>query len=877
MFNKNIEEVSKILETDVVNGLTSEKVAINQEKYGKNSLKEGKKVSLFVKFLLQFKDVLILILIGAAIVSIIIDPHEWVESLIIFVVVLINAILGVFQENKAEKSLEALKKMSSPNCKVVRDGKITVVASEDITVGDLLVLEAGDIVPSDCRIIDCNNLTVDEASLTGESLPVEKNNKVINEENVPIGDRHNMLFSSCYITNGNAKCLVTSVGMETEIGHIASMLSSAEKSTTPLQDKLTQVGKTIGVMCMFICVIVFALEYISGTNMKPFAAFDTKVAVSAFKSAVSLAVAAIPEGLATVVTVVLALGVEKMAKRNAIVKKLPAVETLGSTQIICSDKTGTLTQNKMTVTRIYVDEVKNPSDANDKEKEMLAYFALCCSAKIEGDKRIGDPTELALLDVNNAYGFDISEIEELKELPFDSDRKLMSVLVKYKKENLLITKGAFDIVLERSTLTKKEKEKYVQASEIMANEALRVLAIGVKKLDKVRDLTLEDEYDLDVVGFVGMIDPSRDEVKDSIRIAKGAGIRTIMITGDHKTTAAAIARDLGIISSEEDKVITSLELNELSEEELDDNIEKYCVYARVAPSDKVRIVKAWKKKGKTVAMTGDGVNDAPALKLADIGCAMGITGTDVSKEASDMILMDDNFNTIVEAVKEGRGIYSNVKKCVKYLLSSNIGEVVTIFVASLIAVLFPLVDLGLPLLPIHLLWINLITDSLPAFGLGMEKADESVMNDKPRNKDEGFFANRLGLHIAIEGLFVGSITLASYLIGQLVLGGSDPDVALSVGQTMAFMTLSSAQLFHAFNVKCDGTIFNKKTFNNKMLNIAFIVGMALQFVVIYTPGLNDVFKLQALGIVPLLVSMGLAMSIVAIMEIYKLVKRLLNK
>ena len=870
MFNKSIEEVSKLLETSIDKGLTSEQVASNQEKYGKNSLEEGKKVSLFVKFLLQFKDVLILILIGAALISIIIDPHEWVESLIIFLVVLINAILGVFQENKAEKSLEALKKMSSPNCKVIRDGKITVVASEDITVGDLLVLEAGDIVPSDCRIIDCNNLTVDEASLTGESVPVEKNNKVINEENVPIGDRHNMLFSSCYITNGNAKCLVTSIGMDTEIGHIASMLSNAESTTTPLQEKLTQVGKTIGVMCMFICVIVFALEYISGTNMKPFESFNTTVALTAFKSAVALAVAAIPEGLATVVTVVLAMGVEKMAKRNAIVKKLPAVETLGSTQIICSDKTGTLTQNKMTVTRLYVDEVKNPSDANDKEKEMLAYFALCCSAKIEGEKRIGDPTELALLDVNNAYGLDISDIEELKELPFDSDRKLMSVLVKYKKQNLLITKGAFDIILERSTLTKKEKEKYIEASEVMANEALRVLAIGIKKLDKVRDITLEDENDLDVVGFVGMIDPSRDEVKDSIRIAKGAGIRTIMITGDHKTTAAAIARDLGIISSEEDKVITSLELNELSEEELDANIEKYCVYARVAPSDKVRIVKAWKKKGKTVAMTGDGVNDAPALKLADIGCAMGITGTDVSKEASDMILMDDNFNTIVEAVKEGRGIYSNVKKCVKYLLSSNIGEVVTIFVASLIAVIST-ANLGLPLLPIHLLWINLITDSLPAFGLGMEKADESVMKDKPRNKDEGFFANRLGLHIAIEGIFIGSITLASYLIGDLLLG----DVHL--GQTMAFMTLSSAQLFHAFNVKSDGTVFSKKTFNNKMLNIAFIVGMALQFIVIYTPGLNDVFNLQALTIVPLLVSLGLAVSIVAIMEIYKLVKRLINK
>ena len=443
--------------------------------------------------------------------------------------------------------------------------------------------------------------------------------------------------------------------------------------------------------------------------------------------------------------------------------------------------------------------------------------------------------------------------------------------IHYGNENLLITKGAFDIILERSTLTKKEKEKYMEASEVMANEALRVLAIGIKKLDKVRDITLEDENDLDVVGFVGMIDPSRDEVKDSIRIAKGAGIRTIMITGDHKTTAAAIARDLGIISTDEDKVITSLELNELSEEELDANIEKYCVYARVAPSDKVRIVKAWKKKGKTVAMTGDGVNDYPALKLADIGCAMGITGTDVSKEASDMILMDDNFNTIVEAVKEGRGIYSNVKKCVKYLLSSNIGEVVTIFVASLIAVIAADANLGLPLLPIHLLWINLITDSLPAFGLGMEKADEAVMKQKPRNKDEGFFANRLGLHITIEGLFIGSITLSSYLIGDLLLG----DVHL--GQTMAFMTLSSTQLFHAYNVKTDGTIFNKKILNNKMLNIAFVIGMVLQFIVVYTPGLNSVFKLQALGLLPLTISIGLALSVVVLMEVYKLIKKIINK
>ena len=865
MFNKTVEQVTKELETNIESGLNDQKVEENQQKYGKNSLKETKKTSLFVKFLMEFKDILIIILIIAAVISIVVDPSEWIDSLIIFVVVIVNAILGVVQENKAEKSLEALKKMSSPNCKVIRNGVMTVVASEDITIGDLIFLEAGDIVPCDCRVVESNNLTVDESSLTGESLPVEKNNQVIDSDTVAIGDRHNMLFSSCYVNNGNAKCIATHIGMDTEIGHIASALDASEHSSTPLQDKLTQVGKSIGFICIAVCVIVFLLEYISGVKEDFFKSFNQELALESFKSAIALAVAAIPEGLATVVTVVLALGVEKMAKRNAIVKKLPAVETLGSTQIICSDKTGTLTQNKMTVTKIYLDKVIEPSESNDDEKEMLSYFAACCSATIQGDKRIGDPTELALLDVNNLYGKDITNLIKVSELPFDSDRKLMSVLVQDEDKYIMITKGAFDIVLDRSTATEKQRATFIEASEVMANQALRVLAIGIKEFKEKRELTLEDENELKLVGFVGMIDPSRDEVKDAIAVAKRAGIRTIMITGDHKITASAIARDLGI-KGENDKVITSLELNELSEEYLNEHIEEYSVYARVAPSDKVRIVKAWKNKNKVVAMTGDGVNDAPALKLADIGCAMGITGTDVSKEASDMILTDDNFNTIVEAVKEGRGIYNNIRKCVKYLLSSNIGEVITIFVASLLAAVSTL-NLGIPLLPIHLLWINLITDSLPAFGLGMEKAADDVMEDSPREKNEGFFANGLSLHIALEGICIGLLTLTSYLIGDLVF----KDVR--IGQTMAFLTLSSLQLFHSYNVKTDKSIFNKNTFNNKMLNIAFIVGMSLQFVVIYTPGVNTIFKLSPLSIVPLLVSLGLAFSIVVVMEIYKLITR----
>ena len=865
MFNKSIEEVVKQLDTDIEFGLDNKKVEDNQNKYGKNLLKETKKTNLFVKFLLEFKDVLIIILIIAAAISIAVDPSEWVDSLIIFIVVIVNAILGVVQENKAEKSLEALKKMSSPNCKVIRNGKMTIVASEDITVGDLIFLEAGDIVPCDCRVVESNNLTVDESSLTGESLPVEKNNQVIESDTVAVADMHNMLFSSCCVNNGNAKCIVTSIGMDTQIGHIASALDSNEKNSTPLQDKLTQVGKSIGIICIGICLIVFLLEYISGVRDDLFIAFNKEVALDSFKSAVALAVAAIPEGLATVVTVVLALGVEKMAKRKAIVKKLPAVETLGSTQIICSDKTGTLTQNKMTVTKLYVDEVKNPSLANEKEKQMLSYFALCCSAQVQGDKRIGDPTELALLDVNNLYGHDISKVEKIGELPFDSDRKLMSVLVKQDNKNILITKGAFDVVLDRSNVSKENKDKFIRASEVMANEALRVLAIGIREVKDVRELTLDDEKDLNLLGFVGMIDPSREEVKDAIAIAKKAGIRTVMITGDHKITASAIAKDLGI-KGENDKVITSLELNQLSEEYLNEHIEEYSVYARVAPSDKVRIVKAWKNKNKVVAMTGDGVNDAPALKLADIGCAMGITGTDVSKEASDMILMDDNFTTIVEAVKEGRGIYNNIRKCVKYLLSSNIGEVITIFVSSLIAV-FSSIELGIPLLPIHLLWINLITDSLPAFGLGMEKAEAEVMNEKPRDKNEGFFANKLGLHIAIEGICIGLLTLTSYLVGILHFKDS------MVAQTMAFLTLSSLQLFHAFNVKSDKSIFSKDIFNNKMLNLAFIIGMCLQFTVIYTPGINSIFKLSPLTILPLVIALAISISIIVIMEIYKLLTR----
>ncbi len=859
---KKLNELEKEFYSSLQSGLSNNQVEINQKKYGKNALEEKKKTPMFIKFLNEFRDPLIIILIIAAIVSVLVDPNEWIESVIIMVVVLVNAILGLYQENKAEKSLEALKKMSASSCKVIRDNIIQTIATEDLVVGDIILIEAGDSIPADARIIECSNLKVEEAALTGESVPVDKNSDYIEQDDIPLGDKKNCLFSSTYVTNGKAKAIVTSVGMSTEIGKIASMLNEQKDELTPLQHKLNKVGNVIGLLALFVCVIVFVLEMVA---LK----WEWSKFSEAFITAVALAVAAIPEGLATVVTIVLSIGVTKMSKRNAIVKKLPAVETLGSCNVICSDKTGTLTQNKMTVTKIYLNEVKEISNLSEEEKKMITYFAICCDAAIEEKNekfvRIGDPTELALLDINIVYGEDIHKFNRVLDLPFDSDRKLMTTVIKVDEKYIAITKGAPDKVINLTTNNEAEKENALNANTEMANDALRVLALGIQVFDRM-PVASELEKELTLVGLVGMIDPARAEVKDSIRIATRAGIKTVMITGDHIVTASAIAKELGILK-EGDRAITSQQLDELTDEYLAEHIHEFSVFARVAPKDKVRIVEAWQKRGAICAMTGDGVNDAPALKKAEIGCAMGITGTDVSKEAADMILTDDNFSTIVSAVKEGRGIYGNIRKCVKYLLSSNIGEVLTIFVASLLTA-FGIIDLGTPLAAMHLLWINLITDSLPAFGIGMEEAEDSVMDSKPRSKTEGFFANGYTWKICLEGLIIGAVTLISYIIGETV--------SHELGQTMAFLTLSSTQLFHAYNVKSHYSIFSKKSYKNKFMNFAFVLGFALQIFVIYCPGVKDLFEFASLPIEYFAICIGLSLVMVVIMEIAKFINRKKN-
>ena len=864
---KRLEDLEKDFCSNLNGGLNDEQVLKNREAYGVNALEEKKKTPLIIKFLSEFKDPLIIILIIAAVVSMIIDPHEWVESLIIMVVVLVNAILGLYQENKAEKSLEALQKMSAATCKVYRNNSLQTIDAKDLVVGDIIYVEAGDSIPADARIIECSNLKVEEAALTGESVPVDKHNDYIAEDDIPLGDRKNCLFSSTYVTNGKANAIVTAVGMGTEIGKIAGMLSEQKDELTPLQHKLNKVGSAIGILCLVVCLVVFVMEMITIN-------WDWTHFADAFKIAVSLAVAAIPEGLATVVTIVLSIGVTKMSKRNAIVKKLPAVETLGSCNVICSDKTGTLTQNKMTVTKIYTDSIKEFDHLSEADKRMILYFAICCDASIKTEHgkvvRIGDPTELALLDLNLAYGEDINNYKRLLDLPFDSDRKLMTTVIKVDEKYVAITKGAPDRVINLSVNSDAEKEAALNANKEMATNALRVLALAIKEFDKLP--TAEElEFDMNLVGLVGMIDPARPEVKESIKIATNAGIKTVMITGDHIVTACAIAKELGILK-EGDRAITSQELDELSDEYLAEHIHEFSVFARVAPKDKVRIVEAWQKRDAICAMTGDGVNDAPALKKAEIGCAMGITGTDVSKEAADMILTDDNFSTIVSAVKEGRGIYDNIRKCVKYLLSSNIGEVLTIFVASLLGVIgFLTGEDATPLAAMHLLWINLITDSLPAFGIGMEEAEDSVMNQKPRPKNEGFFANGYAWKICVEGVIIGGVTLIAYLIGNKVFENH------MLGQTMAFLTLSSTQLFHAYNVKSHHSVFSPKSYKNSFMNFAFVIGFALQIAVIYIPGIQDLFEFAPLNIAQFGICMGLSLVMVVIQEIIKLVNRIRNK
>ena len=862
-YQKSIEQIEKELNTSRVHGLSSDQVILKRQQDGFNELKETKKESLFVKFLKEFKDPLILILLAAAIISVIVEPGEWVESLIILIVVLLNAVLGVYQEDRAEKSLEALKKLSSPHAKVIRDGKKITIPSKEVCIGDLLVVDAGDLIVSDARVIESASLQIDESALTGESLAVEKVDTPINKEECPLGDQKNMVFASTMCTYGRGLAIVTSIGMDNETGKIAAMLQAKDENMTPLQIKLAQISKVIGIMCIVICIAVFGMEMMTGMSM-----------LEAFKTAIALAVAAIPEGLATVVTIVLSIGVSKMVKHNAIIRKLPAVETLGSCNVICSDKTGTLTQNKMTLTNVYTKK-EGYQDFNvncdDEVKNLVRLFSLCSDGDIvvENDgtyKSIGDPTETsvvyALYQLGETKDELASQYKRVNEIAFDSDRKMMSVFMEHQGKILQITKGAPDVILDRCV---GDNTDVAKINDQMAESALRVLAVAInyhKELPEKLDSN-ELEKNMTFVGLVGMIDPPRLEVKEAISSARTGGVKTVMITGDHLTTASAIAKELGILE-EDSLAITGEELNQMSDEELEEKVDRIRVYARVAPEHKVRVVNAFQKRGQVVAMTGDGVNDSPALKKADIGCAMGITGTDVSKNASDMILVDDNFSTIIQAIKQGRGIYANIKKDVHFLLSTNIGEVVTIFSASLIGLVSG-IAIGVPFMPMHLLWINLITDTLPAFALGLEPVDENVMEEKPRKKDESFFAQGLGFRIIYQGILIGLIALASYLIGNRE--------SHEIGMTMAFITLVLTQLIHAFNIKSEKSIFNKQIFNNKYLWLAFVVGIGLQLCVIYIPFLANIFDLVPLDLRHVLISIGLSLIMLIVSEIVKLVKR----
>ena len=887
-FNKTVDEVESTLKTNAENGLTAEEAKKRQEEYGLNELKAKKKKSLFVKFLEQFKDFMIIILIISAIISGVVGVAQgegFTDTIIILVVVVVNAIIGVAQENKAEKSLEALQKLSSHVAKVVRDGKLQVIQSKELVPGDIVILETGDYVPADLRIIEAVNLKSQESALTGESVPVEKMAAKIEDEKIGIGDRVNMLFSSSLITYGRGKAVVVETGMYTEVGKIADIINTAEEQGTPLQQKLNKLGKTLGIVALAICAVIFVVGLLYG-----------KEPIHMFMTAVSLAVAAIPEGLPAVFTIVLAIGVQRMVKRNAIVKKLPAVETLGSASVICSDKTGTLTQNKMTVEKVFCDgnlvNLEESADMIDIQKLVYASM-LCNDTKIsEDDKLTGDPTETALVDMAFKLDFDPSVygmFPRVAEIPFDSDRKLMTTVHEENGNYVVYTKGGVDellancssYILEGDIKTDLEEYKEIirRYNMEMAQNALRVLAMAYKVLDHkpTAEEIKELESNLTYIGMVGMIDPPRLEVKDAVQECKEAGIKTVMITGDHKITAIAIAKSLGILEND-DEAITGTELEEMSDEELIRNVRKYSVYARVSPEHKVRIVKAWQANGETVAMTGDGVNDAPSLKIADIGCAMGVVGTDVAKEAADVILTDDNFATVVSAVEEGRRIYDNILKAIQFLLSSNIGEIVVLFLAILITPLLSKqfgVDITLieTLLPIHILWINLVTDSLPALALAVDPAADNVMKRKPlKNTKKGIFTKGMTWRIVYQGLMIGLLTLTAFIIGL-----STPDVSqeekVKIGQTMAFYVLALSELVHVFNIRDNKrSIFKTGIFNNSKLILATVVSASLMFVILFTQGLRDIFGLVMLPAMHVFETVMLVLAPVIIVEIFKLLK-----
>ena len=848
--------------TDKSRGLTAEQVLSLKQKYGENKLQEKKKKSTFVKFLEQFKDVMIIILLVAAAISFVIaivekNPKEFFEPALILLIVIINAVMGVAQENKAERALDALKNMSAPHAKVIRDGKEQIINAIDLVPGDIILLEAGDFVPADARLIKSVSLKSEEAALTGESVPSEKDASAEVKEDAPLGDRHNMVFSGCSITYGTAVAVVTGTGMNTEMGKIANLLSAEEETQTPLQQKLAKLGKYLGFLALGACAIIFIVGLIAKMDW-----------LEIFMTSVSLAVSAIPEGLPAIVTIVLAIGVQRMVKKNAIIKRLPAVETLGSASIICSDKTGTLTMNRMTLVKGYVDGDDGVQDISTENSEninkLLQYGTLCCDGSVvfENGKEthIGDPTETAIVLAAHKAGMPKDDLnakyQRLAEIPFDSDRKLMTTINEIDGKIFVIVKGAFDVMEKRSIAGNLDKAREINNQ--MSSSALRVLAVGYKVIDSVPETLVPEEVEngLTFMGLVGMIDPPRPEAKEAVKICRQAGIKPVMITGDHVVTASAIAKELGILL-DGDRAITGAELDLMSDEELDREVQNISVYARVSPENKIRIVKAWQRKGQVVSMTGDGVNDAPALKAADIGCAMGITGTDVAKGAADMTLTDDNFATIVDAVQEGRGIYANIKKVVGFLLGTNIGEVIVVFVAMLLWQVTPLLSM-------QLLLINLATDSLPAIALGMEPVEKDVMNKKPKPKDEGLFAHGFGLRIILQGIMFGVLSLVAFRVGYNYTG------LLAGGQTTAFIVLALSQVFHSFNMRTDKSLFKINPFANSKLNLAFLGSFALVAIVLFTPA-RIAFELVILPWQMYLLALGLSFAPIIIMEIVKAV------
>ena len=858
-YSKSTVEALKVLETEKEKGLSTAEVTKRLEKYGENKLREKKKKTFWGRFLDQFKDVMILILIVAAIVSFVIacvegELKEFFEPTLILLIVIINAIMGVVQESKAEKALEALKGMSAPHARVIRDGKEQVIDAKDLVPGDIIKLEAGDFVPADARLIHSAGLKAEESALTGESVPSEKDASLEIAEGAPLGDRSNMVFSGCSITYGTALAVVTATGMDTEMGKIANLLSEEQESQTPLQKKLAQLGKYLGFVALAACGIIFVVGLLN----------DIPV-MEIFMTAVSLAVSAIPEGLPAIVTIVLSIGVQRMVKKNALIRRLPAVETLGSASVICSDKTGTLTQNRMTLTKAYVDggEVELISNNNSEDvKKLLMYGTLCCDGTVvfkeDKEEHIGDPTETAIVVAAMKNGFEKEELSKthkrLAEIPFDADRKLMTTVCEIYGKFVVITKGAFDMMAKRCTQGNIEKAREI--TEQMSADALRVLAVAYKIIDKVPENPESEDLEngLTLMGLVGMIDPPRPEAKAAVEVCRKAGIKPVMITGDHVVTATAIAKELGIFV-EGDRAITGAELDAMTDSELDASVEGISVYARVSPENKIRIVKAWQRKGQVVSMTGDGVNDAPALKAADIGCAMGITGTDVAKGAADMTLTDDNFATIVDAVREGRGIYANIRKVVGFLLGTNIGEVVAVFFAMILWH-------KTPFLSMQLLWINLVTDSLPAIALGMEPVESDVMDRKPKPKSEGIFAHGLGIRVVLQGFMFAALSLIGFVLGEK-FGGS-----LEAGQTMAFMTLALSQVIHAFNMRSDHSIFKIGLFTNKNLNLAALASILMVLIVLLTP-VGVVFGMVTLPLWLYAVGTGLVLVPVVIMELSK--------